>query len=339
MQKIWLISCAFMVVLMVFVGGLTRLTDSGLSIVEWKPITGILPPLNQRTWGEEFSSYKTSPEYQKLNKNFTLEDFKNIFWLEFIHRILGRITGLIIIIPAIFFGIKKQIKNPMPYIAMCLLVILQGAMGWYMVKSGLVDNPHVSHYRLAMHLIMAILLYSVILWQIFQISQQSSMSYSRKPGSSINNSPAHLRRGDTSTYPALTLFLIYIQIFLGGLVAGLDAGLIYNEYPMMGGNFVPHEFKLSTQLFNDPVSVQFLHRIMAYIVVFSSSLLSYKLLKHHKYLAYIVIAVVVCQFLLGIFTLLYIIPIKLALAHQLFAVLLLSVILYVIFQTKGANHE
>jgi cytochrome c oxidase assembly protein subunit 15 len=309
-----------MVVLMIFVGGLTRLTDSGLSIVEWKPVSGIIPPLNTESWEKEFSSYKTSPEYQKLNANFTLDDFKNIFWLEFIHRILGRITGLIIIFPAIFFGIKNQLRKPMPYVSMSLLVIFQGVIGWYMVKSGLVDNPHVSHYRLALHLILATLLYSVIMWENFLVT----------------NNTVSIRRFARLDYGIITLLLIYTQIFLGALVAGLDAGMIYNEFPMMDGKFIPTEFELSWNMLNDPVSVQFLHRNMAYIVVFSVFILAAKTFKYNKNLAFILISIVLIQFLLGIFTLLYIIPINLALAHQLFAVLLLSVVLYIIFERRAS---
>ncbi len=304
-----------MVLLMIFVGGWTRLTDSGLSIVEWKPVTGIIPPMTEEAWHEEFSSYKTSPEYQKLNKNFALEDFKDIFWLEFIHRILGRLTGLLIIIPAIFFGMK------MPYVWMSLLVILQGFMGWYMVKSGLVDNPYVSHYRLAAHLMLAILLYSVILWQIFK---------SWIPAFAGMTSVV----GITSCYnfARITLGFIYIQIFLGALVAGLDAGLIYNEYPLMGGRFVPAEVLFSHRIFDDATSVQFLHRCMAYVVAISSIALGWRLLP--KAIGWWVIGTVLMQFLLGVLTLLYSVPIKLALAHQLFAVLLLSMVLYLVFKTK-----
>ncbi len=318
-----------MVVLMIFVGGLTRLTDSGLSIVEWKPVTGIVPPLTKESWEKEFSSYKTSPEYKKINHDFSLDDFKNIFWLEFIHRILGRITGLIIILPAIFFGLKKQLRKPTPYITMSLLVISQGIMGWYMVKSGLVDNPHVSHYRLAVHLILAVLLYSVILWEVFYRHCEEHLRCDAVSHGLLRHC---IPRNDAT----LTLLLIYLQIFLGALVAGLDAGMVYNEFPMMGNGFIPNEFELSWNMFNDPVSVQFLHRTMAYIVVFSIGLISFRLLKYNKYLAYILLAIVTAQFLLGIFTLVYIVPIKLALAHQLFAVLLLSIVLYIIFERRAS---
>ncbi len=339
MQKIWLNSCAFMVVLMIFVGGLTRLTDSGLSMVEWNPVTGIIPPLTTQAWEKEFSSYKTSPEYKKLNINFTLDDFKNIFWLEFIHRILGRITGLLIILPAIFFGLKKQLRTPIPYITMCLLVIFQGVIGWYMVKSGLVDNPHVSHYRLALHLILAILLYSVITWEFFRYNKSFSSSGSdpKTDNNVIDSLLKHENEGGKNNDGLLTLLLIYMQIFLGGLVAGLDAGLLYNEFPLMGEKFIPTELELSWNMFNDPASVQFLHRNMAYIVVFSVFILAGKIFKYNKNLAFILIAIVTIQFLLGIFTLLYIVPISLALAHQLFAVLLLRTILYIIFERR--NHE
>jgi len=305
----WLILSAFMVVTMIFIGGLTRLTDSGLSMTGWRPITGWLPPLSENAWEEEFNSYKKSPEFQLVNHNFSVEDFKGIFWLEFIHRILGRITGLIIIIPYLFFALRGNIPKHMPYIIMSLLVVFQGILGWYMVKSGLSSNPYVSHWRLAAHLSTAIILYIVILWEIFSLSPTSPSKFR------INTN--------------IPLILILIQIFLGAMVAGLDAGLIYNEFPLMGGRYIPEEFTISLKAFNDPASIQFIHRNVAYLVTISLLYISFRLYKHAPFIAAILALSIIAQLLLGILTVIYQVPIKLALLHQLFAVLCLSATLYI----------
>lgn len=311
-----------MVVLMIFVGGYTRLTDSGLSMTDWKPVTGILPPLTENAWQEEFAKYKQSPEFIKINNDFTISEFKEIFWIEFIHRILGRITGIVIIVPFILLYFTNQLRKTAIYLAMCMMVIFQGLMGWYMVKSGLVDNPHVSHYRLGAHLITAIILYGIILWELFNLfskSKDSINSYSIK------------------IIARISLLLLFVQIFLGAMVAGLDAGLIYNEFPYMGETFIPSEFSTSSTIFNDPASVQFIHRCFAYLVLIFSLFLAYKISHSNPKLSLTLIAATITQVILGILTILYVVPIFLALAHQLFAVLYFSIILYISYIVKGGS--
>jgi len=314
----WLMLSAFMVIIMIFVGGWTRLADAGLSIVEWRPVTGILPPFTDSDWEEEFTKYKRSPEFEKLHNHFTLGDFKEIFWLEFIHRILGRITGMIIFIPALFFWYKRSLRDWKPYLSMVLLVGFQGFMGWWMVKSGLVDDPHVSHFRLAAHLITALILYSLIFGELLALCYGDV----QKMNKSMN------------IISYIALICLFVQIFLGALVAGLDAGMIYNTFPLMGNSFVPSEFHLSWAMFYDPASVQFLHRYCGYCLAIILCILAYNVRNLAKYSAIMLISSVFVQILLGVLTVIYVVPMKLALAHQLFAVLLLSILLNVIRRKK-----
>lgn len=229
----WLLLTCIMVIAMIIVGGITRLTGSGLSIVEWRPVTGILPPFSYDAWQDEFAKYQLCPEYNAVNYGMTLSEFKFIYLLEFIHRLLGRATGLIYILPLIYFYFKGIIKNRdiLSYIIILLLFCVQGFMGWYMVKSGLVNHPSVSHFRLAFHLIIAVIIYYLLFYKLVKnycdillISSQTNLKL-----------PLILC--------IASLAMIYVQIFLGALVAGLDAGLIYNSFPLMGGNFIPTEIK------------------------------------------------------------------------------------------------
>lgn len=323
--KTWLIFSALMVIIMVFVGGWTRLADAGLSIVEWKPITGIIPPITANDWEVEFNKYKASPEFQKLHNYFGLEEFKKIFWLEYIHRILGRITGLVILIPMIIFWYKKYFTMDIQYFFIPILLLLQGIVGWWMVKSGLVDKPYVSHFRLAFHLITALLLYSVIFWKILQLSITA------------NNTSSGVEAPHNLAY--ILLFALFMQIFFGALVAGLDAGMIYNSFPYMGERLIPSEFELSWALFYDPASVQFIHRMMGYFTAIIAFTLSVKIYSFAPRDTFLLITAIIAQILLGIFTLLYIVPLHLALAHQLFAVLLLSLVLYILFKVKNNIYQ
>lgn len=321
---IWLYASAFMVLVMVFVGGLTRLTDSGLSITEWKPITGIIPPLSLSNWEIEFAKYKNSPEFIMLHQNMNLSEFKFIYLLEYFHRLLGRITGIIFLLPMIFFWYKNHfnIRLKQRSVLILLVGLMQGFMGWYMVKSGLYDKPYVSHYRLALHLIFASVIYSMIIWEIiiFQIGYNRFSFSSRK-------------------LAIIALIFCYVQIWLGGLVAGLDAGLVYNEFPFMGDSFVPSEIYNKDNLpaiFSDTASVQFIHRMGAYFLSFLILILSYDLYKNRyfKQATYLMV-ILSLQLCLGIFTLIYFVPISLALLHQLVAFFLLGVLLSCVYYKKG----
>ncbi len=324
----WLGVMCFFIVLMIFIGGVTRLTEAGLSITEWKLVSGILPPLNENSWNIEFEKYKNSPEYQNINLGMKLDEFKSIYLIEFIHRIAGRITGLLYIIPLLIFLLKGYIKlNEVGiYFVVLCLFLCQGVMGWYMVKSGLVLDPHVSHYRLAVHLLLALLLYTLFFWQFMK----SKLDIMLLPSSvSVRFEKAWCK---------LSVIVLFVQIILGAFVAGLDAGLVYNQFPLMGEGFVPHEIKISTlslASFSDPVFVQFAHRIMAYvlsiiIVIFCIRGRRIGNKKFSLVLRYIFIVLVI-QVLAGIVTLVYNVPIELALLHQFGAIILLSCLLWAYF--------
>ena len=252
---------------------------------------------------------------------------------------------MVILLPALFFWYKNALRSWKPYVSMVALVGFQGFMGWWMVRSGLVDDPHVSHFRLAAHLATALVLYSLIFWEslviwsaLCNVGDGVIPEFSRRkyPESSPHKLLgsryfAMQNSGMTRIVMRLTLLLLFIQIFLGALVAGLDAGMIYNTFPLMGNNFVPSEFELSWEMFYDPASVQFVHRCFAYLVGISALMLAYRI---GGRLATMLVLAVFMQIFLGIFTVLYVVPMKLALAHQLFAILLLSLVIYIAFIMK-----
>ncbi|KAJ6645058.1 Heme A synthase, partial [Pseudolycoriella hygida] len=326
--KRWLIVCCCMVVVMIFLGGVTRLTDSGLSIVEWKPVTGIIPPFNNSSWQSEFVKYQNFPEYQQRNIDMSLSEFKFIFWLEFIHRLAGRITGLLYLIPLLYFFIKGKINRSSVFVYLTILILffVQGFIGWYMVKSGLILHPYVSHFRLGCHLIIAVIIYNLLFCQLMLGSFDILL---------ISHG---LKLSSQKFFCLLSLILIYMQILLGALVAGLDGGLVYNSFPLMGNNFIPKEVtfdSLNIQSFNDPVFVQFIHRIGAYMVSISIILLGNSLVKlaHPKLkrVACAILLVLGLQILSGIIVVLYSVPISIALLHQIFAIILLSCISWCYF--------
>ncbi|HJD64569.1 MAG TPA: COX15/CtaA family protein [Rickettsia endosymbiont of Diachasma alloeum] len=321
----WLLTCCIMIIAMIVVGGITRLTGSGLSIVEWRPVTGILPPFSLSAWQAEFAKYQLFPEYNAVNYGMTLSEFKFIYLLEFMHRLLGRATGLIYVLPLIYFYFKGVIKNRdiLPYIIILLLFCVQGFMGWYMVKSGLVNHPSVSHFRLAFHLIIAVIIYHLLFYKLV------------KNYCDILLIPSQTNLKLPLIFSIAAIAIIYVQIFLGALVAGLDAGLIYNSFPLMGGNFIPTEIKdnfLSFKNWYDPVFVQFIHRIGAYslsviIISLIISLLKVKHPKLNKVAFYLTIALLL-QLSTGVITLLYYVPIIAASIHQFFAIVLLSMLIW-----------
>jgi cytochrome c oxidase assembly protein subunit 15 len=295
---------------MVVLGGVTRLTGSGLSIVEWKPIHGTLPPLNVQEWEEEFAAYQATPEYMKKNAYMTLEGFKGIFWLEYWHRVLGRIIGLAFLFPALYYAWKKSLPPVFIWRNFVLvgMVGAQGLMGWLMVKSGLVDNPHVSHYRLAAHLLLASAIASVVFITIKQVERYEGAATIRIK----------------SRVVTAILCLIVAQITYGAFVAGLKAGYIYNEFPLMGGQFFPPEEWMLTpvwqNLLEHHATVQFIHRWLG-CVVLAAIIWQYMRCKNAASLWVLVVAGL--QVGLGIATLLSGVQIALASLHQLVAILLL----------------
>ncbi len=315
---LWLFAIAVLIVAMVLVGGLTRLTDSGLSIVEWKPATGWIPPLSEAAWQAEFDKYKQFPEYQKINRGMDLAGFKSIFWLEFGHRVLGRVVGLVFAVPLAIFLFMGMIQRSLVPRLIAILVLggTQGALGWWMVKSGLVDRPDVSPFRLAAHLGLAVLLYILVIRTALQLWQP------------VIATPAPATRA-----ARVALVLTFIQILFGALVAGLDAGLIYNTWPLMDGRIAPLYLMGTYQpLWLDPfenvATAQFQHRMMAYVVVAAVAWLWWRAQGGQgRRWADVSLVAVLLQAGLGIATLLYVVPIGLAVLHQLGAVALITFLL------------
>ncbi|MCB0737294.1 MAG: COX15/CtaA family protein [Bacteroidetes bacterium] len=313
---------------MVAIGGITRLTDSGLSMVDWRPIMGSLPPLNQAEWQASFNAYKSSPEYIELNNHFTLSDYKGIFWWEFIHRSIGRLLGIVFIIPFIFFVARKRIKGNL--LKWCLVILslgaLQGYLGWYMVESGLFNRPYVSQFRLAIHLSMAFTIISVIWWVLLMIQNKER-----------NQSGGGIRALGLAFFA-----LVCIQIIYGAFVAGLDAGLVHNTWPLMDGYFIhPASFGMDSLLANlteNKSGVQFVHRTLG-IIVFVFGLFLFSRSRHaftqtQKNALTTIAIVVILQFILGIATLLAGVPLLIAVLHQLGALTLLLASVRVIYYFK-----
>ena len=318
--EIWLYSMFILVFLIVAVGGLTRLTDSGLSITEWELFKGILPPLTDAKWLFYFDEYKKIPEYNEINFNMTLSEFKIIYYWEYGHRILARLIGLFSIIPMIylFFKFKKERKNLFKYSLIFILICVQGFVGWFMVSSGLIENTDVSHYRLALHLSLALTILSIIFWFIMGTIRISAFKIK------FNNS-----------FLNLFFILIVLQIVLGAFLAGMDGGLIYNSWPDMNGNFLPNDIN-NIDLFlysslDNPSVVQFYHRITAYLLFISLLFLNYYTYKtkiDFKPVLILNIAIFV-QIVLGIVTLITGVKITYASLHQLGSVFVLTSFLYI----------
>jgi len=309
----WLICVALLVFAMVILGGVTRLTNSGLSMVEWKPVTGWLPPLGEAAWNAEFEKYKAFPEYQKVNKGMSLSEFKGIFAFEYAHRVLGRIIGLAFFIPFVLFFLFGKVR--MALVPRLLFLFLlggaQGAMGWIMVKSGLVDHPDVSHYRLTAHLGLACLIFCALIWTALDL-KHPTVAGEKRPASVLK-------------WARILFVLVFFQILVGGFVAGLNAGFIYNEWPMMGEGFLPEEmFDLSPLYLNfleNIATIQFSHRIVAYLVVGASVILFVAARKpgvgdRGRMLLGFLLAAVFLQVALGIWTLLAVVPVTLGALHQ-----------------------
>ena len=326
--QFWLITCCVFVFIMVFIGGLTRLTDSGLSIVEWNIFSGIFPPLTNNDWVELFDKYKQFPEYKLVNKNINLYDFKFIFWMEYIHRMWGRLIFLIFLIPLIIFVKKKYISDKLKkhLVIILLLILFQGLFGWYMVKSGLINEPDVSHYRLSIHLLLAFIIYGYLLSLTFSI-------YSQKNNKKIiTNKSFYIMN-------LVLIFLILITVFSGGMVAGLDAGLVYNTFPLMGDRFIPLDIleikPKYINFFENPVTVQFDHRILGLttftliiLIWFYARLMNFN--SNIKTKTNILLIVVLIQVCLGITTLLSYVAIHAAIVHQLGSLVLFTISIWIL---------
>ena len=326
--SIWLVSMFIIISIMIVVGGLTRLTDSGLSITEWQLFSGLLPPLNQNDWILYFNLYKEIPEFKLQNFNMTLQEFKVIFWWEWAHRFLGRLIGLCYLIPLIYFSFKVKISKILDLYFIFFLICFQGFIGWYMVSSGLVDRVDVSHFRLSIHLLIAFLILSLIFWNYLKFQNYKYIS-----------------DGINSIIPFIFLVLILTQIVIGAFVSGMDAGKIYNSWPLMGGTYFPNDnkienlFKLSA--FSDPSLVQFIHRNLAYVIGFFYLLIFFKVYKNKINKLYRSVNVlgffIILQIILGIFTIILGAQIYIAAVHQVSSIFLVTSSIYFFFINTRIN--
>ena len=326
--SIWLIAMFIIISIMIVVGGLTRLTDSGLSITEWQLFSGLLPPLNQNDWILYFNLYKEIPEFKLQNFNMTLQEFKVIFWWEWAHRFLGRLIGLFYLIPLIYFSFKVKISKILDLYFIFFLICFQGFIGWYMVSSGLVDRVDVSHFRLSIHLLIAFLILSLIFWNYLKFQNYKYIS-----------------DGINSIIPFIFLVLILTQIVIGAFVSGMDAGKIYNSWPLMGGTYFPNDnkienlFKLSA--FSDPSLVQFIHRNLAYVIGFFFVLIFFKVYKNKINKLYRSVNVlgffIILQIILGIFTIILGAHIYIAAVHQVSSIFLVTSSIYFFFINNRTN--
>ena len=324
----WLVFIFFLIAGMIVVGGLTRLTDSGLSITKWELFSGTLPPLNEQKWIYYFEEYKQIPEYKLQNFSMTMSEFKIIFWWEWAHRLLGRLVGLCFLIPLIYFTFKIQFKKLLNLYFIFLLICFQGFIGWYMVSSGLVQRVDVSHFRLSIHLLIAFVILSMIFWNYLKINVKI-INYKR-----INSSI-------TLTF----LLLIYFQLIIGAFVSGMDAGKIYNSWPLMGETYFPNDNKINNlfqlSAFSDPSLVQFIHRNLAYLIfifylfivfnVFKKKIIN--LYKPLKVLGFFMLL----QIVLGVFTVLNGAHIFIASMHQISSIFLVSSSIYFFYINTESN--
>ena len=325
---LWLLAICVVIFCMISLGGVTRLTGSGLSMVQWAPITGVLPPLNETQWLAVFKLYQASPEFVKVNAGLELEGFKSIFWFEYFHRLLGRLIGILFFVPMAYFFVRYPLSAKLKLQLLGLFVLggLQGLMGWYMVKSGLVNDPHVSQYRLVAHLALALILYAAIFWL--------GSAYFIRNWVQRYATPVSLNR-----MSLVLLLLLFLTILTGGFVAGTRAGFAFNTFPLMNGALIPEGYAALKpfwkNLFENIASVQFNHRLLASITLLLAGLLAW--LAHKtplkpalKRLFIITLLLILVQYSLGILTLINYVPVALGAVHQATAVLVLTSNLFLV---------
>lgn len=316
---IWLFVVCGLIMFMVALGGFVRLTRSGLSIVEWNPISGVVPPIGEQAWQDEFAKYQQTPEFQKINTAMTLPEYQRIFYVEYVHRLLARFAGLVVLIPLIYFVLKGIIpwRKSAVYVAIVVLFAFQGVLGWYMVSSGLIDDPHVDHFRLTIHLLMALFLLALTLWVALNHTYHFPP---RVPG--VFKSSAFI-------LSVLMIGVLVIQISYGGFVAGLKAGWVSNTWPLMYGRLAPQEMLSQLQpwwlnLLEAPVTVHFIHRWFAFAVLAMAGIVYWQTRSrpyHHTiHKAILIFGGLVClQIVLGVSVVWFSVPLWLALAHQFVA--------------------
>ena len=329
----WLLLITFLVGLMIIIGGLTRLTDSGLSITRWDLISGILPPITLVDWDKSFSLYKQIPEYKLLNSSMTIEQFKVIYWWEYIHRLLGRVVGLLYFIPLLYFTFNKFIKKDslISLYFILFLILNQGGAGWYMVKSGLTERTDVSHYLLSLHLTLAFIIFILLFWNYLKYkNQQKFISHKKLP----------------SYLLLFFIFCLLIQISIGGFVSGLDAGQIYRSWPMMNQSYFPDDSNIkdlfSINALETPSIVQFIHRNIAYFIILLFSFIATIIYRNKDFIylrstALLVFVFLFLQTFLGILTVLSGVQIILASMHQIGSILLITTSLILVFKNSRIN--
>jgi cytochrome c oxidase assembly protein subunit 15 len=323
--KIWLLSLIGLVILIILIGGLTRLTDSGLSITTWELFVGFVPPLTNDKWIDYFDLYKTIPEFSEQNYNMTLNEFKVIFWWEWGHRQLGRLIGLSILIPLVYFSIKNGLWVLKNYGLIFLLVCFQGFIGWYMVSSGLIDRVDVSHYRLSLHLVTAFIILSVVFWKFLKLTKIQTQY-----------SSIHIN------LLKFFLLLLFLQLIIGAFVSGMDAGKIYNTWPLMGSSYFPNDSQfiefLNVSVFNNPSIVQFIHRNLAYLIVGIYIYILFFTIKDRNKISKMPVIIIgvslFLQIVLGVLTILSGVKILYASLHQINSILIILSTLYFLYITK-----
>ncbi len=329
---IWLLIVTAMVLFIIVIGGLTRLTDSGLSMTDWRPLLGVIPPISLDNWMTVFEMYKQTPEYKIVNKNMTLDEFKYIFWWEWFHRIFARAIGIVFLIPLIFFIIKKQIQS---YLLIRLGIVFlfglfQAIVGWWMVKSGLNDNPYVSPYRLTFHLLNALIIFTILLWIAMDYKYCTSTNFISKPFK-------------TEFYLFFAIILIFITIATGGFMAGTNSGQSFNTFPLMNGKIIPDDYLIADlgiyNIFENTVAINFNHRWLSIFVFCYILFVCFKVIKFNNnyvpnIILYLVIFFLTLQVILGVITLLSNVYLPFASMHQTNSILLLSSLLISYHQIK-----
>jgi cytochrome c oxidase assembly protein subunit 15 len=324
----WLATMFCMISITIIVGGLTRLTDSGLSITEWQLFSGFLPPINETQWIKYFDLYKKIPEFQLQNYSMTLQEFKIIFWWEWMHRFLGRLIGISFLIPLIYFSFRIGFKNLRNLYFIFILICFQGFIGWYMVSSGLVDRIDVSHFRLSIHLLIAFLIISLIFWNYLELK---NLNFSKN--------------GLNKLIPVIFLLFIFSQISIGAFVSGMDAGKIYNSWPLMGTSYFPDDSKFidlfSVSSFSNPSLVQFMHRNLAYFILGFYLFILMQVYKNRITSYFFIIKIIgfllLVQIILGILTLLFGAQIFLSSMHQISSIFLVSSSVFFLYLNTNSN--
>jgi len=329
--KIWMVTLLMMIVLIILVGGLTRLTDSGLSITTWELFLGTLPPLTNEKWIEYFDLYKTIPEYKEQNFNMTLNEFKIIFWWEWAHRQLGRLIGLTVLLPMIYFTIKNGFWILREYSIIFFLVCFQGFIGWYMVSSGLVDRVDVSHYRLSLHLVTAFIILSIVFWKYLKLTD-------------LKINQINIKLNSIKFF----LLLLFLQLIIGAFVSGMDAGKIYNTWPLMGSSYFPDDSMIADffnlTVFDDQSLVQFIHRNLAYLIVIIYFYILFFVLKNEsvnlRTPIFIIGIALLFQIFLGVLTILSGVKMLYASLHQINSILIILSTLYFLYivEHKKTNY-